>query len=220
VLVDGFGEEFGEIAVRVVDDLALLDGVAVVEFGTLHEGGARVVDFNFETNAELLTVAEDVGVDRGYSPGAGVEIAAVLPLAVLGGAVGELDLGAVAYSPIASAGAVASFEDGAVEAGFAEFVGGGHAGDACSENDDLFAFAEVGGKLRERGLADGGHEAEGLHGCECGGVPADLCDALDKDTSGQAHYERLRSTLACEGQSQFEVQVRSLQEESDGRRLS
>ena len=187
VLVDRFGEEFGEIAAGVVNDLALLDGVAVVELGRLHEGGARGVDFDFEANAELLTVAEDVGVDGGDASGAGVEVAAVLPLAVLDGAVGEFDLGAVADGPVASAGAVASFEDGAVEAGFAEFVGGGHAGDACAEDDDLFALAEVGGELRERRLTDGGHEAEGLHGCECGGVSADLCDALKKDTSGQAH---------------------------------
>ena len=187
VLVDGFREEFSEIAARVMNDLTLLDGFAVVELRALHEGGAGAVDFNFESNAELLTVAEDVGVDGGDASGACVEVAAVLPVAVLDGAVGELDFGAVADGPIASAGAVAGFEDGAVEAGFAEFVGCGHAGDACTEDDDLFAFAEVCGKLRERRLADGGHEAEGLHGRECGGVSADLCDALNKDTSGQAH---------------------------------
>ncbi len=124
---------------------------------------------------------------EGDASGAGVEIATVLPVAVLDGAVGELDLGAVTDGPVASAGAVAGFEDGAVEAGFAEFVGGGHAGDACSEDDDLFAFAEVGGELGQRRLADGWHESEGSHRCECGGVSADLCDALNKDTSGQAH---------------------------------
>ena len=187
VLVDRFRKEFSEIAARVMNDLALLDGVAVVEFGRLHEGGAGAVDFNFEANAEFLTVAKDVSVDGRDASGAGVEVAPVLPVAVLDGAIGELDFGAVADGPVASARAVAGFKDGAVEAGFAEFVGGGHAGDACSEDDDLFAFAEVGGKLRKRGLTGGWHEAEGLHGCECGGVSANLGDALNKDTSGQAH---------------------------------
>ncbi len=70
VLVDGFGEEFGEVAACVVDDLTLLDGVAVVEFGRLHEGRAGGVDFNFEGYAELVAVAEDVGVDgRGCERG-------------------------------------------------------------------------------------------------------------------------------------------------------
>lgn len=38
VFVDRFREEFGEIAACVVDDLSLLDGVAVVELWRLHEG--------------------------------------------------------------------------------------------------------------------------------------------------------------------------------------
>lgn len=189
VLVDGFGEELGEVAAGVVDDLALLDGFAVVELGRLHEGGAGGVDFDFEGDAEFVTVAEDVGMDGGDACGASVEIAAVLPVAGLRGAVGELDFGAFADGPIASSGAIAGFEDGAVEAGFAELVGGGHAGDACAEDDDFFAFAEVGGELRKWRLADGGHEAERLHGGECGGVAADLGDALKEDTSGQAHYD-------------------------------
>lgn len=138
-------------------------------------------------------------MDGGDARGTGVEVAAVLPVAVLDGPVGELDLGAVADGPIAAAGAVACFEDGAVEAGFAELVGGSHAGDACAEDDDFFAFAEVGGELRERRLADGGHEAERLHGGECGGVAADLGDALKEDTSGQAHCDGSDGLLSLGG---------------------
>jgi len=107
----------------------------------------------------------------------------------LRGAVGEFDLGAFADGPAAATGAVAGFEDGAVEACFAEFVGSSHAGDACAEDDYFFPFAEVSRKLRKRRLSDGGHEAEGLHGCKCSGVAADLGDALDEDTSGQAHCD-------------------------------
>ena len=187
MFVDGFGEEFGEVAAGVMDDLALLYGFAVIEQRRLHQGGTGGVDLDFQGDAELLTVAEEVGVDGGDSCGTGVEVAAVLPLAVLSAAVGEFDLGAFADGPAASAGAVAGFEDGAVEACLAEFVGCGHAGDASAEDDDLLAFAEVGGELRKRRLSDGWHEAEDMHGGECGGVSADLCDALEEDTSGQAH---------------------------------
>ena len=89
-------------------------------------------------------------MDGGDAGGAGVEVAAVLPGTVLDCAVGELDFAAVADGPRAAAGAVAGFEDGAVEAGFAELVGGDEAGDACAEDDDLFAFAEVRGELGRR----------------------------------------------------------------------
>ena len=109
-------------------------------------------------------------MDRRDAGGAGVEIVASLPLADLGGAVGELDFGALANRPAATAGAIAGFEDGAFEACLAQFVGRDHAGDASAENDNLLAFAEVGGELRKRGLADGGQEAEGLHAGKCGGV--------------------------------------------------
>ena len=95
VFVDGLGEEFGEVAAGVVDDLALLDGLATVEGVSLHQGGAGGVHLDFEGNAELLAVSEQMGVDRGDAGGAGVEIAAVLPIASLHCAVGELDFAAV-----------------------------------------------------------------------------------------------------------------------------
>jgi hypothetical protein len=128
-------------------------------------------------------------VDRGNTCGTGVEIAAILPLAVLCEAVRELDFGAFADGPAATTGAVAGFEDGAVKARFTEFVGSGHAGDACAKDDHFFPFAEVRRKLWERRLSDGRHDAEGLHGGKCSGVAADLGDTLDEDTSGQAHCD-------------------------------
>jgi hypothetical protein len=38
VFVDGFAQKLGDVTSGVVDDLALLDGLAVVEVGRLHEG--------------------------------------------------------------------------------------------------------------------------------------------------------------------------------------
>ena len=189
VFVDGFGEEFSEVAASVMDDLTLLDGFAVVELGRLHEGGARCVDFDLEGNAEFLAITEKVGVDRGDTGGTCVEISAVLPIASLRGSVGELDFGTFADGPAAASGAIAGFEDGAVEAGFAELVRGGHTGDARAEDDYFFAFAEVSGELGQRRFADGGHESKRLHCGKCGGVAADLGDALKEDTSGQAHCD-------------------------------
>ena len=187
VFVDGLGEEFGEVSAGVVDDLTLLDGFALIELGRLHESGAGGVDFYFQGHAQVVAIVEEMGVDGRDAGGAGVEIVAVLPLADLCGAVGKLDFGSVADGPAAASGAVSRFEDGAVEACFAQFVGRDHAGDTSAENDYLLAFAEVGGELRERGLASGGHEAEGLHAGECGGISTELGHAVNKCTSGQAH---------------------------------
>ncbi len=189
VLVDGFGEEFGEVASGVVDDLTLLDGLAAVEDGVLHEGGAGGVDFDFEGYAEIVTVVEEIGVDGGDASGAGVEVAAILPGAGLDGAVGELDFAAVADGPGAAAGAMAGFDDGAVEAGFAKLVCGDEASDACAEDDDLFAFAEVGGELGKDGGFGSRQEAEGLHGGERSGIAADLGHALYECTTGETHRE-------------------------------
>ena len=126
-------------------------------------------------------------MDGGDAGGASVEIAAILPGALLHGAVGELDLGAVAYGPGASAGTAAGFENGDLEARLAELVGGDQAGDAGAEDDDLLAAAEVSGQLGQRRDADGRHQPEGLHGRKGGSVSAGLGDALDEDTSGEAH---------------------------------
>ena len=123
VLVDDFGEEFGKVAAGVVDDLALFYGFAGVEEGGLHEGRPGGVDLDLEGDAELVAVVEEMGVDGRDAGGAGVEVAAVRPGTVLDGAVGELDLAAVADGPATAAGAVAGFKDGAFEAGLAEFVG-------------------------------------------------------------------------------------------------
>jgi hypothetical protein len=41
--------------------------------------------------------------------------------------------------------------------------------------------------LRKRRLADCGQQAESLHAGECGGVSTELGDAVEKNTSGQAH---------------------------------
>ncbi len=49
------------------------------------------------------------------------------------------------------------------------------------------AFSEVGGELGEGGGSDCGDQAKGVHGGEGGGVAAELGDALDEDTSGEAH---------------------------------
>ena len=187
VFVDGLGEEFGEVSAGVVDDLTLLDWLALVELGGLHEGGTGGVDFYFEGHAQIVAVVEEMHVNGRDTRGAGVEIVAVLPLADLSGAVGELDFGALADGPTAATGAIARFKDGAIEACFSQFVGRDHPGDTSAENDYLLALAEVGGELRERGLANGGHEAEGLHAGECGGISTELGHAVNKCTSGQAH---------------------------------
>ena len=60
VLVDRFGEELGDIAAGVVDDLALLDRLAAVESIGLHERGAGGVDFDLEGDAELVAVVEEM----------------------------------------------------------------------------------------------------------------------------------------------------------------
>ena len=189
MLVDRFGQELSEIAAGVVDNPALLDGLAVVENIGLHERGAGCVDFDFEGDAELVAVAEEMGVDRRDAGGTGVEVAAVLPRAGLDGAVGEFDFGAVADGPGATAGTVAGFDDGAVEACFAELVCGDEGGDACAEDDDLFAFAEVGGELGKEGGFGSRQETEGLHGGERSGIAADLGHSFDECTTGETHRE-------------------------------
>ena len=195
VCVDGFVEEFGQVAAGVVDDLALLDWLAAIEEGRLHEGRARGVNFDFERNAEVVTVVQDICVNGWNARGAGVEVSAVLPAAGLDAAVGELDFAAVAYGPCAAAGTIASFDDGAVETGFAELVCGDETGDARAEDDDFFAFAEISRKLREERGFGCGYESEGLHGGECGRVAADLGHALDQGTTSEAH----RENSACDG---------------------
>lgn len=189
MFVDGFDEEFGEVAAGIVDDLALLDGLAAVQDGGLHEGRAGGVDFDFEGDAEVVAVIEDSGVDRWDARWTGVEVAAVLPAAGLDSAVGELDFAAIAYGPGAAAGAVAGFDDSALETGLAKLVCGDEPGDACAKDDDFLAFAEVGGKSREERGFGCGHKSEGLHGGECGRVAADLGHALDQCTTGEAHRE-------------------------------
>ena len=170
MFVDGLGKELGEVSASVVDDLALLNGFTLIELGRLHQCGAGGVDLDLEGHAEIVAVVEEMGMDGRDARGAGVEIVASLPLANLRSAISELDLGALADRPAATAGAIAGFEDGALEACLAQFVGRDHAGDASAENDDLLASAEVGWELRKRGLADRGQEAESLHAGKCGGV--------------------------------------------------
>ena len=75
-VADAFGEEFGDVAAGVVDDLALDHGLAIVGGVVLQEGGAAGVDFNLELDAELAAVAEHVAMDGRETRGADVLIVA------------------------------------------------------------------------------------------------------------------------------------------------
>jgi hypothetical protein len=83
VSVDGLREKLGEVASRIVDDLALFDRFAEIENVGLHSSGARGVDLDFEGNAQLLTVSKQMGVDGGNAGGARVEVGVALPFAGL-----------------------------------------------------------------------------------------------------------------------------------------
>ena len=129
------------MAAGVVDDAALGDGDAAVELVGLHQRAARRVHFDFERDAELVAVAEHGAMCGGQARGAGVEVMVFLPCAGLARAVDEVHLRAVADAPVAAAGAMARFKNGAGPAGLAQLVGRDKAGNASAENHDARAFA-------------------------------------------------------------------------------
>ena len=130
-------------------------------------------------------------MDGGDAGGSGVKVTAVRPGTVLRGAIGELDLTAVANGPVAATGAAARFEDGASETGLAQLVGGDQAGDAGAKDDHALPVAKIRGELGEGRRAGGSRETQYLHGAKGCGIAADLGDALQEDTSSEAHWCRL-----------------------------
>ena len=165
--VDGFAEEFADVASRVGHGLAEAEGFAAVGGWGLEVGAAAAVDFGFQCHAEGAAVAEHGLVVAGQAGGAGVEIFAVREVADLLGAVGHVDAGAAADAPVAAADAVARFDEGDAVAGLAEFPGGDEAGDAGAEHDDAGPFGRA-GELQGRAIGVFGHHAERAHGGECG----------------------------------------------------
>jgi hypothetical protein len=138
-----------------------------------------------------------VFVDRWDAGGAGVEVAAALPIAALRRAIGELNFAAVADGPVAAAGTAACFEDRTCEAGFAELMRRDKASDSPAQDKDFLSFAEAGGKLRQRRETGSFDQSEGLHRGKRSGVSADKRHALDKRASSQAHSRVLHAVTVC-----------------------
>src|ERR1700733_5935740 len=126
-------------------------------------------------------------MDGGAEGGAGVKGNTVRPGTVLCGASGELDPTAVANSPVAAPRAAARFEDGAGETGLGQLVGRDQAGNAGTEDDHALTSAKVRGELGEGRRTRGSRQAQYLHGAKRCGIAADLGNALQEDTSSEAH---------------------------------
>jgi hypothetical protein len=112
--VHAFGEQLADVAPRVVDDLTLDYGFAVVGGVVLQKAGAAGVDFRSGTRRRACGSSRGWWVDGGQAGGAEILVMAGVPGARLRRAVGEGDGVARAHCPVASAGARAGFEQGAV----------------------------------------------------------------------------------------------------------
>jgi hypothetical protein len=170
-----------------VDDLPLLNRLARIQQRRLHQGGAGEIDLNFQRYAQLPAIAKQVGMDGGNTSWSCVEVSIFRPGAVLDGSVGKLDLGAVAHRPVASTWPAPRFENRTSKAGFAQLMGRDQAGDAGAQNDNALAASEVRAEHGERRSTGGSRKAENLHGAKGRGIAANLGDALQEDTSSEAH---------------------------------
>ena len=150
--MDGFSEQFGDVAARVVDHRALLHRLAAVHAIALHQRAAGGVHFDFQRHAKFLAVSEHSDVLRGQASGTGVEIVALVESTVLSGAVGHFDAGAVTNGPIASAGAAASFENDAGVTGLGKLPRRYQPGDSRAEDHHGLAGSRSRRQLQAAGL--------------------------------------------------------------------
>ena len=139
--LDAFGEQFADMAARVVNHAALGNSRAAVQLVALHQRAARGVHFDFKRDAQLAAVAEHGVVRGGQSRGPGVEVVALLEGAGLARAVGKVHLRPVANAPVPAAGPLARFKNRARPSRFAQLVGRNQPRNAPAENHHARAFA-------------------------------------------------------------------------------
>src|SRR5262249_43294968 len=114
-LPDGLGEQFRDVATRIVKGLALLEGAAGKCRIAHHQRAARDVTLHFHGDSQFTAVAEHGAVDGGNASGPGVEIEPLVEGALLDGAVGEFNAGTAPDGPIPSAWPAARLKNDAIE---------------------------------------------------------------------------------------------------------
>src|SRR5262249_44777863 len=171
----------------VVDRLAQLDRPPGVDRLVHEQRAAAGIDLDLERDAELPAIAEHALVVAGQPRRTGVPVEAVIEIAELARAVGELERCAAADGPGAAADAIARLEHGAVVAGLAELVGGGQARHPGAEHHHLGAMVRAALERERLGDRRGADETHRLH-CEIGrAVAADLRDVPQEVPTRATH---------------------------------
>ena len=162
MLVDGLAQQFGNMPLKVGLHLAITLRLATKRLGGMHHG--VVIDLNkgLQRDTELMAVIEHCMVMVRDTPRSGIEVQALIKLALLGRTAQLGKAVTTAQRPATPARLGVELQHLDLIPGFTQFVSGSHARKPCPENQSTGALGRAAqGKIALVGGFCG--KAQGAH---------------------------------------------------------